>query len=132
MAWLTISAAFFCFLLSGLDERHLAAILLRGRAHREVQPADVPMLLQKQLIKLLPSTIRDIQQDRGIADHLFLTHTADIHRTPRHMVACRHTSSELVHCWRAIARVNHDTFDILRGVVILAWLQTVERVVAIP
>jgi len=30
MAWLTISAAFFGFLLSGLDERHLAADLLES------------------------------------------------------------------------------------------------------
>ena len=30
MAWLTISAAFFGFLLSGLDERHLAADLLEN------------------------------------------------------------------------------------------------------
>ncbi len=30
MAWFTISAAFFRFLLSGLDERHLAAVLLEN------------------------------------------------------------------------------------------------------
>ena len=30
MAWFTISAAFFRFLLSGLDERHLAAVLLKN------------------------------------------------------------------------------------------------------
>ena len=30
MAWFTISAAFFRFLQSGLDERHLAAILLEN------------------------------------------------------------------------------------------------------
>ena len=30
MAWFTISAAFFRFLQSGLDERHLAAVLLEN------------------------------------------------------------------------------------------------------
>ena len=30
----------FRFLQSGLDERHLAAVLLRGRPYGEVQPAD--------------------------------------------------------------------------------------------
>jgi len=30
MAWIAISAAFFRFLLSGLDKRHLAAVLLEN------------------------------------------------------------------------------------------------------
>ena len=115
-----------------LYEADSSPILLRGRPHREVQPADVSMLLQQQFVIILPSTIRNIQQDRGVADHLLLTRTADIHRTACHMVRRRYPTRQLVHRRRAIARVNHDTFDILRGLIILAWLQTVERIIAIP
>ena len=97
-----------------------------------MEPADVPVLLQQELIELLPCTIRNVQQDHRITDHLLLTRTADIHRTARHMIACRHTSSEFIHRRRAIARVNHDPLHILRRLIILARLQAVQRVITIP
>ena len=96
-----------------------------------MQPADVAMLLQQEFVEVLPSTIGDVEQDTGIADELLLARTADIHGATRYMIRGRHTTSELVHCRRAIARVHDNSFDILRGVIILAWLQTVERVIAV-
>ena len=97
-----------------------------------MHPADVPMLLQQQFVIVLPCTIRDIQQDRGITDHLFLTRAADIHRTARHMVRGRNPTRQLVHRRRAIARIDDNPLYILRGLIILARLQTVQRVITVP
>ena len=43
-----------------------------------MEPADVAMLLQQQLVIVLPCAVSDVEQDRGVADHLFLTHAGDI------------------------------------------------------
>ena len=45
--------------------------------------------LDVELIIIALRAVRDIQQDRGIADSLFETRHADIHCTARQMVARR-------------------------------------------
>ena len=37
------------------------SILLRRRPHRKVQPADVPMLLQQELVKLFSCAVSDVE-----------------------------------------------------------------------
>ena len=90
------------------------------------------MLLYDQLIKLLLSPISYIQQNRCIANHLLFPRAADIYRASRQMVAICSPSSKLIYRWRTIPRVNNNRLNVLRGLIILPWLQTIQRVITIP
>jgi len=55
MAWFTISVAFFRFLLSGLDERHLAAVLLEND---KILPYRPLLSLQSHPVATTPGRFR--------------------------------------------------------------------------
>ena len=105
-------------------EVHVSPVTFRS--HGEVHPDGGAALLQNQLIEVELLPVGDVQQDAGIAYGLFLTHAVDIHRAPRQMVRVGCTSAFLIHLRRAIARVDLDAPHILRGLVILAWLQAIQ------
>ena len=85
---------------------HISAVALGS--HGEVYPDGGAALLEDQLIEVQFLTVRDVQQDAGIAYGLFLTHAVDIHRTTRQMVRVLGTSAFLIHLRRPIATIYHD------------------------
>ena len=56
---------------------HISAVALGP--YREVHPDGRAALLEDELVEVHLLTIRDVQQDAGIAYGLFLTHAVDIH-----------------------------------------------------
>ena len=85
---------------------HVAAVALGP--HREVHPDGRAALLEDELVEVHLFTIRDVQQDAGIAYGLFLTHAVDIHRTTRQMVRVLGTSAELIHLRRPKTTIDYD------------------------
>ena len=78
------------------------------RPYREMYPDGGAALLEDELVKVQLLTIRDVQQDTGIAYRLLLPRTVDVYRATRQMVRVRCTATFLIHLRRAVATVDHD------------------------
>ncbi len=87
-------------------EIHVPAVALGP--YGEVNPDGGAALLQNQLIKVKLLTIRDIQQDTGIAYGLFFTRAVDIYRATRQMVRVGCPAAELIHLRRPKTTIDHD------------------------
>ena len=74
-----------------LNKTNFSAIIFR--ADGEVDPvAPGAVALDEQFVEIALGTVRDIQQDRSIANRLFKTCHAYIHSAARQMVARRCSS----------------------------------------
>ena len=109
---------------------HISAVALGS--HGEVYPDGGAALLQNQFVEVHLLTIRDVQQDAGIAYRLFLPSAVDIHRTPRQMVRVFRPATFLIHLRRTIAAVDPDALHILRGLIVLARIQAIQEIIAEP
>ncbi len=89
-----------------LLEVHIPAVAFRP--HREMHPDGRATFLEDELVEVHLLTIRDVQQDAGIAYGLLLPRTVDIHRTTRQMVRVLGTSAFLIHLWRPETTIDHD------------------------
>ena len=88
-------------------ETRLPSVILR--LHGEVDPMAASLVaLYEELIIIALRAVRDIQQDRGIADGLFKSRHTDIHSAARQVVARRRSSDQPVHLCRTVARVDHQ------------------------
>ncbi len=85
---------------------HISAVALGP--YREMHPDGRAAFLEDELVEVHLLTIRDVQQDTGIAYGLFFTRTVDIYRTACQMVRVLGTSAFLIHLRRAIATVDYD------------------------
>jgi len=108
---------------------HISAVALGS--HGEVYPDGGAALLQNQFVEVHLFTIRDVQQDAGIAYRLFLTHAVDIHRTTRQMIRVLRPAAELIRVWRPETTIDDNRLHILRGLVVLTRPQTVQRIIAV-
>ena len=87
----------------------------------EVDPMAASLVaLYEELIIIALRAVRDIQQDRSIADGLFESRHMDVHRAARQMIARRTPASQPIHLRRTVARVDHQS------------LRMVQRVIAVP
>ena len=87
--------------------------------------------LDEEFVEVFLSVISGIQQDGGIAYRLLHTYAADVYGTARQMVARISPANGPVHVRRAIATRDDDGFHVLRGLIVLARLQAVERIVRV-
>ena len=87
-------------------EIHVAAVTLGS--HREVYPDSGAALLQNQFVEVHLLTVRDVQQDTGIAYRLFLPRTVDIYCAPRQMVRVGCSSAFLIHLRRPETTIDYD------------------------
>ena len=85
---------------------HISAVALGP--YREVHPDGRAALLEDELVEVHLLTIRDVQQDTGIAYGLLLPRAVDIHRTTRQMVRVLGTSAFLIHLRRPETTIDHD------------------------
>ena len=76
--------------------------------HREVYPDGRTTLLEDELVEVQFLTVRDVQQDAGIAYRLLLPRAVDIHRTARQMVRILGTSAFLIHLRRPETTIDLD------------------------
>jgi len=117
---------------SRLDEHHLSAIAFLRWTHGEVYPVvTFTITLDEEFVKILLAVISRIEQDSRIAYRLLHTSAADIHRTACQMVARIRPANSPVHVRRTVAARDNDRLHVLRGLIILARLQAVERIIRI-
>ena len=76
--------------------------------------------LYEELIIIALRAVRDIQQDRGIADGLLKSRHADIHCAARQMIARRTPASQPIHLRRTVTAGNDNRLVI--------WIQRIIRI----
>ena len=85
---------------------HISAVALGP--YREVHPDGRAALLEDELVEVHLLTIRDVQQNAGIAYGLLFSCAVDIYSTTRQMVRVLGTSAFLIHLRRPETTIDHD------------------------
>ncbi len=124
-----VSACRFLVFLCVYKPR-LSAIILWADGEVEPVAASVVTLYQEFVI-VASGIVGDVEEDTCHTDGLLDAGTADVYGATCQVVGAFRASYEFVYLWRTVARINHETLYIRRGLVVLSEAQTVYGVVAV-
>ena len=110
----------------------LSAIPFFRRPDGEVNPvATFSIALDEEFVEVLLAVIGGIEENGGIAYRLLHAHAADIYGAARQMVARISSANGPVHVRRTVAARDDNRLHVLRGLIVLARLQALERVIRV-